>query len=165
VELEAAVARAVPSASVGGTAFSRLGATSGRVAFTDRPRRGRRLPDALSNAVSATTRWYGPRHRRLQVPPDLHLTRKTPTYRLSASAYPCPIRQGGRRHGRWNSQDASRNLSPGCTRCWARRPREHDPHLEMVMPADAFAGATQLIHTAIGDDWAELSRRIPALAA
>ena len=31
------------------------------------------------------------------------------------------------------------------------------------MPADAFAGALQLVHQAIGDDFAELSRRIPDL--
>jgi len=36
---------------------------------------------------------------------------------------------------------------------------------QMVMPADAFAGARQLVHQAIGDDWAELARRIPELAA
>lgn len=34
---------------------------------------------------------------------------------------------------------------------------------QMVMPPQAFAGATQLVHKAIGDDWAELSRRIPEL--
>jgi hypothetical protein len=36
---------------------------------------------------------------------------------------------------------------------------------QMVMPAPAFAGTKQLIHEAIGDDWAELTRRIPELAA
>jgi hypothetical protein len=34
---------------------------------------------------------------------------------------------------------------------------------QMVMPAPVFAGAKQLIHKAIGDDWAELTRRIPSL--
>ena len=34
---------------------------------------------------------------------------------------------------------------------------------QMVMPADAFAGATQLVEEAIGDDWSELTRRIPEL--
>jgi hypothetical protein len=35
---------------------------------------------------------------------------------------------------------------------------------QMVMPAPAFAGASQLIHKAIGDDgWTELMRRIPTL--
>lgn len=33
-----------------------------------------------------------------------------------------------------------------------------------VMPPDAFAGATKLVEAAIGDEWAELSRRIPELA-
>jgi hypothetical protein len=33
-----------------------------------------------------------------------------------------------------------------------------------VMPPDAFAGATSLVQAAIGDEWAELSRRIPELA-
>jgi hypothetical protein len=36
---------------------------------------------------------------------------------------------------------------------------------QLVMPADAFTGAVQLVHQAIGDDFAELVRRIPALAA
>ena len=35
---------------------------------------------------------------------------------------------------------------------------------QIVMPADAFAGATALVEQAIGDDWAELARRIPELA-
>jgi hypothetical protein len=34
---------------------------------------------------------------------------------------------------------------------------------QMVMPAPVFAGAKQLIQKAIGDDWAELTRRIPGL--
>ena len=34
---------------------------------------------------------------------------------------------------------------------------------QMVMPPEAFAGATQLVHAAIGDDWSELTRRIPEL--
>jgi hypothetical protein len=36
---------------------------------------------------------------------------------------------------------------------------------KMVLPPEAFAGASQLAHNAIGDDWAELTRRIPDLAA
>jgi hypothetical protein len=35
---------------------------------------------------------------------------------------------------------------------------------QMVMPPPAFARAKQLIQEAIGDDWAELTRRIPTLA-
>jgi hemerythrin-like domain-containing protein len=34
---------------------------------------------------------------------------------------------------------------------------------QMVMPAQAFAGATELIKKAIGSDWAELTQRIPTL--
>lgn len=34
---------------------------------------------------------------------------------------------------------------------------------QMVMPAPVFAGVKQLIHRAIGDDWAELTRRISTL--
>ena len=34
---------------------------------------------------------------------------------------------------------------------------------QAVMPAPAFAGAKQLIQKAVGDDWAELTRRIPTL--
>jgi hemerythrin-like domain-containing protein len=36
---------------------------------------------------------------------------------------------------------------------------------QMVLPAEAFAGMTQLVHKAIGDDWAELTRRMPDLVA
>jgi len=35
---------------------------------------------------------------------------------------------------------------------------------QMVMPAEAFAGATALVKQAIGDEWAELAGRIPELA-
>jgi hypothetical protein len=35
---------------------------------------------------------------------------------------------------------------------------------QMVLPAQAFTGVKGLIHQAIGDDWAELTRRIPELA-
>jgi len=35
---------------------------------------------------------------------------------------------------------------------------------QMVMPPEAFAGATALVAQAIGDDWVELARRIPELA-
>ena len=34
---------------------------------------------------------------------------------------------------------------------------------QMVMPAEVFGGAMQLVHQAIGDDWSELTRRIPEL--
>ncbi len=34
---------------------------------------------------------------------------------------------------------------------------------QVVMPAEVFGGAIQLVHQAIGDDFAELSRRIPDL--
>jgi hypothetical protein len=34
---------------------------------------------------------------------------------------------------------------------------------QQVMPADAFTAAIQLVHQAIGDDFAELARRIPSL--
>jgi hypothetical protein len=36
---------------------------------------------------------------------------------------------------------------------------------QMVMPAEAFAGAVELVHQAIGDEFDELNRRIPDLAA
>ena len=36
---------------------------------------------------------------------------------------------------------------------------------QMVMPPEAFVGVKQLIQQAIGDDWAELTRRIPELEA
>ena len=36
---------------------------------------------------------------------------------------------------------------------------------QAVMPPEAFAGATQLVAAAIGDDWSDLTQRIPELAA
>ena len=36
---------------------------------------------------------------------------------------------------------------------------------QMVLPPEAFAGVKQLIQQAIGDDWAELTRRMPELSA
>jgi hypothetical protein len=36
---------------------------------------------------------------------------------------------------------------------------------QMVLPPEAFAGVRQLIQGAIGDDWAELARRMPELSA
>ena len=36
---------------------------------------------------------------------------------------------------------------------------------QKVMPPDAFTGAVRLVHQAIGDEFAELARRIPDLAA
>jgi hypothetical protein len=36
---------------------------------------------------------------------------------------------------------------------------------QMVMPAEVFAGAIQLVHQAVGAGWAELNRRIPELTA
>ena len=34
---------------------------------------------------------------------------------------------------------------------------------QQSLPAPAFAGITKLIQAAVGDDWAELTRRIPEL--
>ena len=36
---------------------------------------------------------------------------------------------------------------------------------QMVLPPEAFAGVKQLIQRAIGDDWTELTRRMPDLSA
>ena len=36
---------------------------------------------------------------------------------------------------------------------------------QMVLPPEAFAGVKQLIQRAIGDDWTELTRRMPELTA
>jgi hypothetical protein len=34
---------------------------------------------------------------------------------------------------------------------------------QVALPAPAFAGVTRLIRTAIGNDWTELTRRIPEI--
>jgi hemerythrin-like domain-containing protein len=36
---------------------------------------------------------------------------------------------------------------------------------QMVLPPDVFAGVAQLVRKAVGDDWTELTRRIPELPA
>jgi hypothetical protein len=36
---------------------------------------------------------------------------------------------------------------------------------QMVLPPEVFAGVSQLVRQAIGDDWAEMTRRIPELPA
>jgi hypothetical protein len=36
---------------------------------------------------------------------------------------------------------------------------------QMVLPHEAFAGVAQLVRRAVGDDWTELTRRIPELPA
>jgi hypothetical protein len=36
---------------------------------------------------------------------------------------------------------------------------------QMVLPPEAFAGVARLVRQAVGDDWAELTRRIPELPA
>jgi hypothetical protein len=36
---------------------------------------------------------------------------------------------------------------------------------KMVLPSEAFAAVTRLVRRAVGDDWAELTRRIPELGA
>ena len=36
---------------------------------------------------------------------------------------------------------------------------------EMMLPAPVFAGVKDLIRTAIGNDWKELTRRIPGMEA
>ena len=36
---------------------------------------------------------------------------------------------------------------------------------QMVLPPEAFAGVAQLVRQAVGDDWAELTRRMPGLPA
>ena len=35
---------------------------------------------------------------------------------------------------------------------------------QMLMPEPVFAGAKQLIQKAVGDEWAELTRRIPDMS-
>ncbi len=35
---------------------------------------------------------------------------------------------------------------------------------QMVMPAEVFAGAIQIVHQVLGDGYGELTRRIPELA-
>ncbi len=34
---------------------------------------------------------------------------------------------------------------------------------QMVLPAEALPGVQQLVRQAVGDDWAELTRRMPEL--
>ncbi len=36
---------------------------------------------------------------------------------------------------------------------------------QMVLPPEVFEGVAQLVHQAVGTDWAELRRRMPELPA
>ena len=74
--------------------------------------------------------------------------------------------QGCRCHGQHRPEDRFPELV-----AWMYPLLSHDDRENMtriwqhVMPADGFTGAVQLVHRAIGDDFAELARRIPGLTS
>jgi hypothetical protein len=125
--------------------------------------------DALSNAVSAhdalgTARATAAFKFHL----DLHLDKEdTHLYRLIRERVSVPDQ--GRMVGIMSSsppQDRFPEVVAWMFPLMGDDDRENMTRgWQMAMPAPAFAGAKQLIHKAIGDDWAELTRRIPELAA
>ena len=124
--------------------------------------------DALSNAVSARDRLETARATEaFKFYLDIHLNKEdTHLYRLIKERVSVPDQ--GRRSGSWRApfrQDRFPELVAWMFPLMGNDDRENMTRIwQMVMPADAFAGATQLVEKAIGDDWSELARRIPELA-
>lgn len=124
--------------------------------------------DALSAAVSARDPLRTARATAaFKFHLDLHLDKEdTHVYRLIGERVPVPDQ--GKAVGIMANevpQDRFPELVAWMYPLMGHADRENMTRIwQIVMPADAFAGATQLVQKAIGNDWAELTRRIPALA-
>ena len=97
---------------------------------------------------------------------DLHLKKEDAhLYRLFGERIPLP--EQGRLMGEM-SNSVPRERFPEAV-LWMFPLMRHDDRenmtriWQMAFPAPVFAGVKPLIHKAIGADWAELTRRIPAL--
>jgi hypothetical protein len=125
--------------------------------------------DALSNAVSARDPLESARATAaFKFHLDIHLDKEdTHLYRIvrervsvSDQGRALGVMAGEVPHDRfpefvaWMFPLLSHDDRENMTRIW-----------QMVMPPEAFPGAMQLVRQAIGDGFAELSRRIPDLAA
>ena len=125
--------------------------------------------DSLSTAVSARDPLETARATAaFKFHPDIHLAEEdTRLYRIFRERVAVPdqgkaagVMAGGVPRDRFPEFAAWMHPLPGhddrenMTRIW-----------QMVMPPEAFGGAVQLARQAIGDDFVELARRIPDLAA
>jgi hypothetical protein len=124
--------------------------------------------DALSAAVSARDALATARATAaFKFHLDLHLGKEDAhLYRLVRERVPAPDQ--GKALGIMSSQ-VPQDRFPEVV-AWMFPLMGHDDRenmtriWQMVMPAPAFAQVKQLIRAAVGNDWAELTRRIPTLA-
>ncbi len=125
--------------------------------------------DALSNAVSARDALESARATAaFKFHLDIHLAKEdTHLYRVIKERVSVPDQ--GKAVGVMAStvpQDRFPELIAWMFPLLGHDDRENMTRIwQMVMPPEAFPGAVQLVRQAIGDDFAELTRRIPDLAA
>ena len=123
--------------------------------------------DALSAAVSADDALAMARaSAAFKFHLDIHLDKEdTHLYRLIRERVPVP--EQGKALGMMAStvpQDRFPEVVAWMFPLLGHDDRENMTRIwEMVLPPPAFAGVKQLIQKAIGNDWAELTRRIPTL--
>jgi hypothetical protein len=124
--------------------------------------------DALSAAVSAGDALETARATAaFKFHLDIHLDKEDAhLYRLIRERVPVPDQ--GQALGKMSSivpQDRFPEVIAWMFPLLGHDDRENMTRIwEMVMPPPAFAGVKQLIQKAVGNDWAELTRRIPTLA-
>jgi len=124
--------------------------------------------DALSAAVSANDALETARATAaFKFHLDIHLGKEdTHLYRLVRERVPAPDQ--GKAVGIMSSivpQERFPEVVAWMFPLMGNDDRENMTRIwQMVMPPPVFAQAKQLIHKAIGNDWAELTRRIPTLA-
>ena len=124
--------------------------------------------DALSAAVSAQDALDTARATAaFKFHLDIHLGKEDAhLYRIVRERVPAP--EQGKAIGIMSStvpQDRFPELVAWLFPLLSHDDRENMTRIfQMVQPPPVFAQVTQLIHEAIGDDWAELTRRIPTLA-
>jgi hypothetical protein len=123
--------------------------------------------DALNNAVSVRDPLETARATKaFKYFLDVHLDKEdTHLYRLLGERVPVP--DLGQAVGVMASavpQDRFPDLVAWMFPLMGLDDRENMTRIwQHVMPPEAFAGATQLVQAAIGDEWSDLTRRIPEL--
>jgi hypothetical protein len=123
--------------------------------------------DALNNAVSVRDPLETARATKaFKYFLDVHLDKEdTHLYRLLGERVPVP--ELGQAVGVMASavpQDRFPELVAWMFPLMGVDDRENMTRIwQHVMPPEAFAGATQLVQAAIGDEWSDLTRRIPEL--
>jgi hypothetical protein len=124
--------------------------------------------DALNKAVSARDAIAAARAAAaFKFHLDIHLKKEdTPLYRIVRERVSAPdmAKAAGIMSGQI-PKDRFPELIAWLYPLLGAKDRENMTRIwQMVMPAPAFEGVKQLIRKAVGQDWAELTERIPALA-